>query len=1762
MATTPQTTYFGDVVTTGNTLISGTVAFQGTFANFGSNIGCVNQATSIGTSGVPFQSLYGTTANVANVAATTLSNVGIGTTPTGNALNVPGNLYASTSVGGTNVFVTLANTATLNVSSIFPKNSFLGIGTTNPSGTSLFVPGNIFASSSLGTGSIFATNSNAPVSNLGSLWVTSNIGIGTTPGGTSLTIQGNFYASNTVSTGLVNAVTFANTTVLNVSSIFNQNPNVGMSINATGASNTALYVQGSVLVSNSVQDINIYSNTIAGSLTNTFTLGDVSNVGIGTTPALGGAILAVQGNAYISNGLTTPQIFTGTWNSSGISNITSVTAISNVGIGGVSAANLTIAGNVFVSNALTTGKLFTQTANVSTLNVATVSSPIGINGPATGNTISITGNVFVSNSLQTTNLIVSYPNVTTMNITSLTISSISIGGVYFAFTNMGATGANGPTSITYSQLPPGSFSLVGGIQYWTVPLTGTYTFVVAGAGSYNSASTGGTNPANGIVLTASYQITAGSIIAILVGQQGIANTGNGDTGGSGGTFVAIVSNASGNLPLPVTTLLFVAGGAGGQGNGGGGNANCPGTISNNGQSSLASNPGATPGAGGTGGNGGGVCGGGISWGDSGAGYSGNGVLGLNVSGATYPSARSFLNGGTGDANFTAPGGFGGGGASYIAAVSGGGGGYSGGGGGSGYNGAGSGGGGGGSYDITGAYSGSATNAGQGYVIVSYGNAVGGGILAFKGNAFVSNSVTSNTLTANIANITTMNVLSILNQNVSVGTLTTSGTSLYVQGNVAASAPMSTLNVQSTNMNGFSISNTNSLVAGSIGNTGNTLNITGNAYISNGIQTTKLSVTTVNITSLNVLSIFTQNANLGIGTANPLGTSLYVLGNVYASTDLETSNVVATTSNTTGTFTSLNNLLINSNVGSANTTLFINGNVNAITSFTTTNVSASNINTTTLNVLSISSSLGIGTTNPSGTSLYVTGNVYGTSLTTGGVFVTSENIFRLVNTLSLTTQTATLGSLTGSGYTLQTGGNLYASNAITTPTINATTAQVTTANVVTIAQLAGTTLNFTGNAFVSNAVTTGNVLATTMNTSVQTNTSSIISTYLNVNFPLPWAYFPLQSSLNDASGLTNVGGITGNYVQGPGPGTTYSLTGQTMTFNILNNLYADPGLTVSMWVSGSGIPTIISMNGSYQTGQLVIGLTGGNYIFTYNPSSTVYNAQTSIAPVTGAWTHLCVTLVGGQMIFYINGASAATNSFVPNGTYLTGTTTLYSGTGLTDVRIYSQALSPAQVQTLYVSGGLSTPSTVQIFGNVYTSNVNFSTGNIIAVNANVTTLNVSSLLFAGIGTSITSGKSLYVVGNVYVSNSINVTNLIVSTMNSTTLNTASLTMNVLVVTSLGWSNSNIFISNSISTTNFTANGTIIYGEDLTKRSIHLLPTPSNASIIQSWISATCNAASQPSKAWWDTSPAPIYSNIAGGPIGQSDYSGSVYLPDGRVLFVPYNASNVGVFNPASSLFTSVGTPGLDTTAGKFRGGVLLPSGNVVFVPASSSNAGMFNPLTYAYSNVTAASGFGGGVLAPNGNVVFIPNTCANIGQLNPTSLVYSNLTSTGVIGSIGGVLIPNGNVVIGGTSNICMYNTTTNPPVFSNIVANSRQTPVLAPNGNVILFSPISGVASFNPTTLAVSTFSGFAMSSSSCGAVLLPSGNIVYVSISTIGMIDPSALVSSTIINFPTGLFSGATLVPSGQVVFCPSGSANVGILDTFTPAPPEMCLSPYFNKF
>ena len=283
------------------------------------------------------------------------------------------------------------------------------------------------------------------------------------------------------------------------------------------------------------------------------------------------------------------------------------------------------------------------------------------------------------------------------------------------FTPAGATGQNGPTLSqcvsAYSSFGTwvsntAYFNMTtSGIQRWTVPQTRNYTIVCAGGTTTSVAN-------SGAVLTATFALTKGQILNILVGQKSVF-------GGGGGSFVVTSAGSA----------LIVAGGSGGGG--------CAGSLNASTGTSGASGNGGTcgggtctcPGGGGTGGGGGGSAGGGGSSGGSalvggcstalsgGAGGGGFTGTGGSVTNGAYSNSggASYANGGAGGSN-TYAGGFG----------CGGGGGNGGGGGGGGYSGGGGGGsawfcgngGGGGSYCSVTLTSSSVTNSNDGYVSIT------------------------------------------------------------------------------------------------------------------------------------------------------------------------------------------------------------------------------------------------------------------------------------------------------------------------------------------------------------------------------------------------------------------------------------------------------------------------------------------------------------------------------------------------------------------------------------------------------------------------------------------------------------------------------------------------------------------------------------------------------------------------------------------------------------------------------------------------------------------------------------------------------------------------------------------------------------------------------------------------------------------------------------------------------------------------------------
>lgn len=249
-------------------------------------------------------------------------------------------------------------------------------------------------------------------------------------------------------------------------------------------------------------------------------------------------------------------------------------------------------------------------------------------------------------------------------------------GSAFTFTTCGATGPDGPlqaacdTAYTATDLA-GAVTVTAGIQNWTVPTTGLYRIETQGAqgASGDTVFVGGL----GAQIIGEYSLTAGSVIQVVVGQQGIGQSSGNNGGGGGGSFVVDSADAP----------IQIAGGGGGAKSDPAQNG-CDASITQFGTigggfnvSSLCTVKAVDLRLGGIIGS--------ISWGSAGAGFNGDGATdpGFGPTGAVgADGGSSWANGMSGgDASASGNpghGGFGGGGTGNGSSGGGGGGGYSGG----------------------------------------------------------------------------------------------------------------------------------------------------------------------------------------------------------------------------------------------------------------------------------------------------------------------------------------------------------------------------------------------------------------------------------------------------------------------------------------------------------------------------------------------------------------------------------------------------------------------------------------------------------------------------------------------------------------------------------------------------------------------------------------------------------------------------------------------------------------------------------------------------------------------------------------------------------------------------------------------------------------------------------------------------------------------------------------------------------------------------
>ncbi|MFZ9700248.1 MAG: PKD domain-containing protein, partial [Flavobacteriales bacterium] len=250
------------------------------------------------------------------------------------------------------------------------------------------------------------------------------------------------------------------------------------------------------------------------------------------------------------------------------------------------------------------------------------------------------------------------------NTDSVTVTNCS--PATYTFSNCGQTGRTGPSQAQCNaSYGSGVVTVSNGVQLWTVPATGNYTIQAAGAeggdkGDYLNQSGKGT------IVSGSVSLTAGTVLAIVVGQRGGQSLSANSSGGGGGGGGSFVYNSQSNV-------LYVAAGGGG-GIGAGNSTRKPGRNASTSQSSGTNQQDNNNGPSSYNyfaitGNGGGSYGQVIGQGDydsgGGAGWNGNGMNGVQYPGTEGGRSRvnGFLGGNFDSSRspYVAVGGFGGGG---------------------------------------------------------------------------------------------------------------------------------------------------------------------------------------------------------------------------------------------------------------------------------------------------------------------------------------------------------------------------------------------------------------------------------------------------------------------------------------------------------------------------------------------------------------------------------------------------------------------------------------------------------------------------------------------------------------------------------------------------------------------------------------------------------------------------------------------------------------------------------------------------------------------------------------------------------------------------------------------------------------------------------------------------------------------------------------------------------------------------------------------
>ena len=139
-------------------------------------------------------------------------------------------------------------------------------------------------------------------------------------------------------------------------------------------------------------------------------------------------------------------------------------------------------------------------------------------------------------------------------------------------------------------------------------------------------------------------------------------------------------------------------------------------------------------------------------------------------------------------------------------------------------------------------------------------------------------------------------------------------------------------------------------------------------------------------------------------------------------------------------------------------------------------------------------------------------------------------------------------------------------------------------------------------------------------------------------------------------------------------------------------------------------------------------------------------------------------------------------------------------------------------------------------------------------------------------------------------------------------------------------------------------------------------------------------------------------------GNHKFDGAATAQDGKVVFAPWDAAGVGVFDPTDNSFQLVDISAHVSGNYKFDGAATAQDGKVIFAPCLAAGVGVFDPTDNSFqvvdisAQVSGRLKFSGAAVAQDGKVVFAPEAAAGVGVFDPRDTTTTTRTTVTITSS--------------------------------------------------------------------------------------------------------------------------------------------------------------------